>query len=68
MFASLVTTVVLAGSIAMPTVSDNPWATNDWAPLKAEYAACQESMTSYFSYYVCTIGAREKAITSTVKA
>ncbi len=68
MFASAVAAVVLAGSIAMPTVSDNPWSANDWAPLKAEYTVCAETAPTYFSYYVCAMSAYDKATTSTVKA
>lgn len=35
---------------------------NDWAPLKAEYMACAESATGYFSYVACTVGAQDRAL------
>lgn len=68
MFTSLVSAVVLAGSITMPTVVDNPWSMNDWAPLKAEYQVCAETAHSAFSYYVCTSIAYNTATAGTVKA
>jgi hypothetical protein len=57
MFTSLVASVVLAGSIAMPISSNgNPYLgpKGDWQPLKDAYQVCQETSTGYFSYYLCT--------------
>ena len=41
---------------------------NDWAPLTREYAACEETATTYFSYAVCTTGALDRALHPTFKA
>jgi hypothetical protein len=41
---------------------------NDWAPLKAEYAACGAAATGYFSYIVCTLGAMDRAMHPVTKA
>lgn len=65
---NIIAAVVLAGSIAMPPVVSNSWAVNDWAPLKAEYAACADTAPTYFSYYVCTTGVWSTATTNAQSA
>ena len=67
MFSALVTTVVLAGSIAMPVAVDNPWAANNWEPLKIEYQNCVQTSVSRFSVYVCTTKAYTVATTNLQK-
>jgi hypothetical protein len=56
MFTSVIASVVLAGSIMMPSVNNgNPYiGSGDWQPLKDAYQVCEETSTSYFSYYLCT--------------
>lgn len=53
MFSVLLTTAILAGSILMPPVNVNPWAENNWEPLRAQYQICAETSLSSFSAYVC---------------
>lgn len=54
--------------ILVALLSGNPWmgVHGDWAPLEREYAQCQESAHSWFSYYVCTDAAYRRAETGTV--
>lgn len=68
MFATLASVTVLASSILMPPVltNDNPWAENNWAPLKAQYQVCAETSRSSFSAYVCMTKAHTVA-TSNLK-
>lgn len=68
MFSALVTTVVLAGSIAMPVHTDNTWAANDWQELKDHYAVCQVESLSALEYYECADRWYILATTNTQKA
>jgi hypothetical protein len=56
MFASLVSTVVLAGAIAMPIAgngNDYLGPKHDWAPLYEAYNSCAYSETNTLTRYIC---------------
>ncbi|MGZ4659695.1 MAG: hypothetical protein ACXVYB_00280 [Arthrobacter sp.] len=54
--------------ILLALLAGNPWAGvhGDWAPLKHEYDQCRYSSHTYFSYYVCTDGAYNRAVAGTI--
>jgi hypothetical protein len=60
---TLVAAVILSSAISMPPIVSNPWAENDWAPLRAAYEHCERTAPTYFTYYVCTSGAQTRAMT-----
>lgn len=68
MFAGIISTVVLAGSIAMPVNVENQWAVDNWQPLKDKYAVCQVESLSALEYYECADRWYIVATTNTRKA
>lgn len=58
--------LLLALALLMP--GNNPWAVNDWAPLKAEYERCFYAEPTQLHRYVCASKAHYLATHPTYRA